>query len=97
MLRLPFTDQTRRGRDSRDYTAGGGTHRVRFILKTYKLEKKDDFSEIGAPGLNGEPLQFVRGHSRTLSMVRAGDAVTDGLAVIRAACLLPYRPVSMTD
>jgi hypothetical protein len=49
--------------------AGGGTHRVRFILKTYKLEKKNDFSEISAPGLNGEPLQFVRGHSRALSAV----------------------------
>jgi hypothetical protein len=49
--------------------AGGETHRVRFILKTYKLEKKNDFSEISAPGLNGEPLQFVRSHSRTLSTV----------------------------
>ncbi len=47
----------------------GAIHRVRFILKTYKLEKKNDFSEISAPGLNGEPLQFVRSHSRALSMV----------------------------
>jgi len=49
--------------------AGGAIHRVRFILKTYKLEKRNEFSEISAPGLNGEPLQFVRGHSRTLSTV----------------------------
>ena len=49
--------------------AGGGTHQVRFILKTYRLEKKNDFSEISAPGLSGEPLQFVRSHSRTLSAV----------------------------
>jgi hypothetical protein len=49
--------------------AGGAIHRVRFILKSYKLEKTNDFSGISAPGLNGEPLQFVRSHARTLSMV----------------------------
>lgn len=45
------------------------TLRVRFILKTFTLAKKNDFAEMSVPGLNGEPLQFVRGHSRTLSTV----------------------------
>jgi hypothetical protein len=42
--------------------------RVRFILKTLTLAKENDFVELPIPGLNGEPLQFVRGHSRILSM-----------------------------
>ena len=45
------------------------TLRVSFILKTFTLTKENDFVEIRVPGLNGEPLQFVRGRSRTLSMV----------------------------
>ena len=49
--------------------ADGRTVRVSFILKTFKLAKENDFVEISTPGLNGEPLQFVRAHSRTLSMV----------------------------
>ena len=49
--------------------ADGRTLRVSFILKTFKLAKENDFDEVSVPGLNGEPLQFVRGHSRTLSMV----------------------------
>jgi hypothetical protein len=42
---------------------------VSFILKTFTLAKENDFVEVSVPGLNGEPLQFVRGHSRTLSTV----------------------------
>jgi hypothetical protein len=42
---------------------------VRFILKTFTLAKENDFDEVGVPGLNGAPVQFVRGRSRTLSMV----------------------------
>lgn len=45
------------------------TLKVRFILKTFTLAKENDFAEVSVPGLNGEPLQFVRGHSRTLSTV----------------------------
>lgn len=45
------------------------TLRVRFILKTLTLAKENDFAEVSVPGLNGQPLQFVRGRSRTLSMV----------------------------
>jgi contractile injection system tube protein len=49
--------------------ADARTLRVTFIFKTFKLAKRNDFTETSVPGLNGEPLQFVRGHSRTLSAV----------------------------
>ncbi len=45
------------------------TLRVRFILKTLTLAKENDFAELNVPGLNGGPLQFVRGHARTLTAV----------------------------
>jgi hypothetical protein len=47
----------------------GRTLRVNFVLKTFTLAKANDFARVGVPGLSGEPLQFVRGHSRTLSTV----------------------------
>ncbi len=40
-----------------------------FIVKTFKLARENDFAETSVAGLNGQPLQFVRGHSRTLSTV----------------------------
>ncbi len=43
--------------------------KANFILCTYKLTKKNDFSEITIPGLNASPLQFVSGQSRILSLV----------------------------
>jgi len=42
---------------------------VRFILKTFRLAKENEFAEVSVPGLHGQPLQFVRGRSRTLSTV----------------------------
>jgi hypothetical protein len=49
--------------------ADGRTLRVSFIVNTFKLAKQNDFAEVSVPGLNGEPLQFVRGHSRILTTV----------------------------
>jgi hypothetical protein len=46
---------------------------VRFVVKTFTLVKENDFAEIRVPGLSGEPRQFVRGHSRTLSMILSFD------------------------
>ena len=43
--------------------------RVSFVLKTFKLVKENEFDVVSAPGLNGEPLTFVRGRARTLTMV----------------------------
>lgn len=47
----------------------GRVLRVSFISKTFALVKENDFARAGVPGLSGEPLQFIRGRSRTLSMV----------------------------
>ena len=47
----------------------GRAFRVNFVLKTFKLAKTNDFAKVGIPGLGGELLQFIRGHSRTLSTV----------------------------
>jgi hypothetical protein len=47
----------------------GSIVRVRFVLKTLKLAKENDFDPVSAPGLNGEPLTFVRGRARTLTAV----------------------------
>jgi hypothetical protein len=52
---------------------GGGTLRVTFVLKTFNLAKTNDYAETSAPGLSGQPLQFLRGHSRTLSLVLSFD------------------------
>ncbi len=34
----------------------------------FKLEQGNNFAEVGIPGLNAPPIQYVRGKSRTLSM-----------------------------
>jgi hypothetical protein len=46
---------------------------VRFILKTFTMEKKNEFAQVNVPGLSGEPLQFVRGRARMLSAVLVFD------------------------
>jgi Contractile injection system tube protein len=38
-------------------------------VRTFKLEKTNDFAEVNVPGLSGQPLQFLRSHPRTLSTV----------------------------
>jgi hypothetical protein len=50
-------------------TDAGKLLRVSFILRTFELVKKNDFAKISVPGLNGQPLQFMRGHARKLSTV----------------------------
>lgn len=42
---------------------------VTFAVKTLKLEKRNDFDEVPVPGLDGQPLVFVRSRPRTMSMV----------------------------
>jgi hypothetical protein len=41
---------------------------VMFNPAEYTLEKGNTFAEIGIPGLNAPPIQFVRGNLRTLRM-----------------------------
>src|SRR6185436_15372797 len=56
--------------DAEIQVADGRTLLVRFVAKTFKLAKRNDYAEMNAPpGLNGAPLQFVHSHSRTLSMI----------------------------
>lgn len=41
---------------------------VMFNPAEYTLDKGNTFAEIGIPGLNAPPIQFVRGNLRTLRM-----------------------------
>jgi hypothetical protein len=54
-------------------SAAGTTVRVRFILKTFRIAKTNEFAARNVPGLNSEPLQFIRGRSRTLTAVLSFD------------------------
>jgi Contractile injection system tube protein len=54
-------------------SAAGRTVSVSFIVKTFKIAKKNEFAAQHVPGLNSEPLQFIRGRSRTLSAVLSFD------------------------
>jgi hypothetical protein len=47
----------------------GQTMSVSFIVKTLAITKKNEYSSVNIPGLSGQPLQFIRGGSRTLSVV----------------------------
>lgn len=47
----------------------GQTLSVSFIVKTLAITKKNEFASVNIPGLSGQPLQFIRGGSRTLSVV----------------------------
>jgi hypothetical protein len=42
--------------------------KVLFNPTQYSLNKANQFAEVGIPGLDSPPLQFVRGNVRTLSM-----------------------------
>jgi hypothetical protein len=53
--------------------ATGESVSVSFIVKTLTLAKKNEFTEVSVPGLNGQPLQFVHGGTRTLSVVLSFD------------------------
>jgi len=41
---------------------------VLYNPEEYKLEQGNTFAEVGIPGLNTPPIQYVRGRARTLSM-----------------------------
>lgn len=41
---------------------------VMYNPEQFTLEQGNDFAEIGIPGLNAPPIQYVRGKGRTLSM-----------------------------
>lgn len=41
---------------------------VMYNPEEFKLEQGNNFAEVGIPGRNAPPIQYVRGKSRTLSM-----------------------------
>jgi hypothetical protein len=41
---------------------------VMYNPEEYKLEQGNDFAQVGIPGLDAPPVQYVRGKGRTLSM-----------------------------
>jgi hypothetical protein len=51
----------------------GQTLSVSFIVKTLAITKRNEFASVNIPGLNGQPLQFIHGGSRTLAVVLSFD------------------------
>ena len=43
-------------------------HAVMFNPEEYSLDKANSFAEIGIPGVEAPPIQYVRGNLRTLQM-----------------------------
>ncbi len=50
-----------------DTTTGTG-HVVMYNPEELKFEQGNQFAEVGIPGLNASPLQYVRGKNRVLTM-----------------------------
>ena len=59
-------------------TTTGETVSVMYNPEEVKLEQGNNFAEIGIPGLNASPVQYVRGKSRTLSMELFFDSYETG-------------------
>lgn len=51
---------------------------VMYNPEEFKLDQGNNFSEVGIPGLNASPIQYVRGKSRTLSMDLFFDTYNSG-------------------
>jgi LysM repeat protein len=49
-------------------TTTGEDFQVMYNPEEFKLEQGNTFAEIGIPGLNTPPLQYVRGRARSLTM-----------------------------
>ena len=49
-------------------TSAGAVHQVMYNPQELRIEQENNFAEVGIPGLNAPPLQYVRGKSRVLTM-----------------------------
>ncbi|MFF8942173.1 LysM peptidoglycan-binding domain-containing protein [Streptomyces sp. NPDC014864] len=49
-------------------TASGDSFAVMFNPEELRLDRGNSFAEIGVPGLDTPPVQYVRGRARTLAM-----------------------------
>jgi nucleoid-associated protein YgaU len=49
-------------------TSTGASHQVMYNPEELRIEQGNNFAEVGIPGLDAPPLQYVRGKSRVLTM-----------------------------
>ncbi|MEV6279189.1 hypothetical protein [Nocardia sp. NPDC051832] len=59
-------------------TTTGATVTVMYNPEEVKVEQGNTFAEVGIPGLNASPIQYVRGKNRTLSMELFFDSYESG-------------------
>lgn len=59
-------------------TSTGDSFSVMYNPEEFKLEQGNNFAEIGIPGLNAPPLQYVRGKARALTMELFFDTYETG-------------------
>lgn len=62
-------------------TTTGESHEVMYNPEELKLEQGNNFAEVGIPGLDTPPVQYVRGKARTLSMELFFDTYVGGADV----------------
>jgi hypothetical protein len=62
-------------------TVTGESIPVMYNPEQFSLDQGNNFAEIGIPGLNAPPLQYVRGKGRVLSMDLFFDSYERGLDV----------------
>lgn len=59
-------------------TSTGVGHAVMYNPQELKLEQGNQFAEVGIPGLNASPVQYVRGKNRVLTMELFFDSYESG-------------------
>jgi hypothetical protein len=62
-------------------TSTGASHPVMYNPEELKFEQGNTFAEVGVPGLNAPPLQYVRGKARVLTMELFFDSYEVGTDV----------------
>jgi LysM repeat protein len=74
---------------------------VMYNPEQFSLDQGNNFAEIGIPGLNAPPIQYVRGKGRTLSMELFFDSYelgsdvrqfTDGITGLLATLASTFAP-----
>src|SRR5215469_3714709 len=63
------------------HTTTGQQIPVMYNPEQFSLDQGNNYAEIGIPGLNAPPIQYVRGKGRTLSMELFFDSYELGLDV----------------
>lgn len=59
-------------------TSTGTSHTVMYNPEELKLEQGNAFAEVGIPGLNASPIQYIRGKNRVLTMELVFDSYEYG-------------------